>query len=845
MKHRSLILILSFGWFLSFAQPSKQQLQLLDSTLIVLHQRALFNGVVSITQYGKPVFSKALGRVSATNNELLSTSSAFNLASLSKQFIATIVMQLKEKGQLTYDDKVKKYLPDFPYETITLRQLLTHTSGLPEYYDMAIRYTNTLDTLKNADVLSFLTFLKPPLNFEPNTQWEYSNTAYLVLTEVIEKITAKNILTVVNEQIIQPLKLKNTTLFYFDEGIIWPSHIQRTVGFERKNGKLIENDLNRFDGVIGDGNFYSSVEDLSIFYQAIIDYKLYKKATFDEAIQPVQLANGSTYPYGFGFKLDVANSKIYHTGSYNGFRNSVEIDIKKGTIVLVLSNNTNAVGRELVSSILKNQKVQIPSTQLIKNVRLVDGTGLSSRNDDVRILEDKIWEIGRLSAFENEEVIDGKQLVLSPGFIDSHSHHFGGLTHTPTALPAISQGITTIVIGQDGSSYAMDTLLKLIENKPISVNVASYTGHATLRKEVMGVKSLYRKATDAEVEKMKLLLADEMKKGSLGLNTGLEYESAFFSNREEVLELAKVAAQFGGRYMSHIRSEDINLDDAIDEIIEIGRQAKLPVQISHIKIAKKGNWGTSTQLLARIQQARAEGINLTADCYPYNYWHSTLRVLFPNRDYTNLKSAEFAVNQLFDPSQSVIVRFAPNKSYAGKTLSEISKMRKETEAETLMNLIAIAAEFEENNPDFDEGVEAIMAKAMDDADVSSFLKWPHTNVCSDGAFSGHPRGYGTFTRVLGKYVNELQLFPLETGIYKMTGLAAEHLGISNRGIIKEGNFADLVLFDPSKVKDNASIEQAKALSSGIEMVWVNGKIVFKNQQATEVFSGKLIKREIH
>jgi N-acyl-D-aspartate/D-glutamate deacylase len=269
----------------------------------------------------------------------------------------------------------------------------------------------------------------------------------------------------------------------------------------------------------------------------------------------------------------------------------------------------------------------------------------------------------------------------------------------------------------------------------------------------------------------------------------------------------------------------------------------MPVQISHIKIAKKDQWEKSSEILTQLQKARAEGINITADCYPYNFWNSTLRVLFPNRDYTNPEAAEFAVNQLFDPSQSILVRYAPNKTYAGKTISEIAKLRNEKPSLTLMNLIAIAAEFEVKNPDYEEGIEAIMAKSMADIDVSNFLNWPKTNICSDGSSSGHPRGHGTFTRVLGKYVREQKLMPLETAIYKMTGLTAEHLGIKDRGVIAPGNYADLVLFDPNTVKDNADIKNGKALSSGIEKVWINGELILENNKPTGKYPGVLIKRQ--
>jgi N-acyl-D-aspartate/D-glutamate deacylase len=621
------------------------------------------------------------------------------------------------------------------------------------------------------------------------------------------------------------------------------SPANRVYGIHRIDGKYMENDLVRLDGVTGDRNIYSSVEDLLKWDQALYTQKLVRTETWQEAVTPVKLNDGSTYNYGFGWFIDENGKKLRHTGSWVGFINSFERNIDQKTTLIVLTSSSDATYRKVIGDILAGKTPQIPATQLIQNVQLIDGTGLPARAASVRLKGDKIWETGDLAAFKNEEVIDGKGLVLAPGFIDSHSHHFGGLEEVPEAIPTANQGITTIVIGQDGSSYDLDTLESRFKTRPVAVNVATYTGQSTLRSNIMGDKDLFRTATFEEVEKMKVLLKKEMEKGSLGLSTGLEYESAFYSNRDEVLELAKVAAQYKGRYISHVRSEDINLDEAIDEIIDIGRIAQIPVQVSHIKIAKLDNWGKSTQLLARLQQAREEGIDITADCYPYDFWNSTLRVLFPNRDYTNPASAEFAVRQLFDPSKSILIRFAPDKNYAGKTVSEVAEMRHEKPAQTLMNLIAMAAEFEEKNPEFQEGIETIMGKSMDEQDVSNFLAWPHTNICSDGSSGGHPRGHGAFTRVLGRYVREQKLMPLESAIYKMTGLTAEHLGITDRGTITDGNYADLVLFNPETVIDNANIQNGKALSTGIEKVWVNGKIIYQNQQATHQYPGVLIKRK--
>lgn len=482
------------------------------------------------------------------------------------------------------------------------------------------------------------------------------------------------------------------------------------------------------------------------------------------------------------------------------------------------------------------------STTIITNVKIMDGTGAAGKMGSVKIKDDIIVEVGDFKSNKTDNIIDGKGMILAPGFIDAHSHHLGDLQKKEAGLSTANQGITTIVIGQDGESYPMDTLKKEMQEHPIVANVASYAGHSSLREEVMGEKNVLRKATQAEVDKMKTILSSELEKGALGLSTGLEYEQAFYASRDEVIQLAQIAANAHTRYISHIRSEDVTMADALDEIIQIGKITKMPVQISHIKLAKKSDWNTAPKILEQLEQARAQGVQITADVYPYTFWNSTLRVLFPARDYTNLASAQLAVTQLFDPTASYIVQYAAQPSYVGKTLSAIAVERKESEAQTLMSLVAIAADFKEKNPGYKGSIEAIAAKSMSEQDVANFMKWPYTVICSDGNGGGHPRGYGSFTRVLGKYVREDKIMTLETAIHKMTEQTANYEGIKDRGIIAVGKKADLVLLNPNTVMDHAVIGNSNALSTGIEMVWVNGQLIYKNQKATGLKPGVLIKR---
>lgn len=483
-------------------------------------------------------------------------------------------------------------------------------------------------------------------------------------------------------------------------------------------------------------------------------------------------------------------------------------------------------------------------TTLIHNVNIVDGNAKPAYKAFVLIQDSKIIYIGSKKPNASIDlVIDGKGKILAPGFIDSHSHHFGDLNKNKAGLSTSSQGITTIVIGQDGNSYPMDSLTKWMQANPVVSNVASYTGQSSLREIAMGENDLYRNATAKEIDQMKSILASELKKGSLGLSTGLEYEASFYSSKQEVLDLAKVTAAHQGLYTSHIRSEDLHMDEAIEEIIEIGRQTKMPVQVSHIKIANKLNWGTANLILKKLDDARKEGINISADIYPYTFWNSTLRVLFPGKDFDNLASAEMATKQLFDPSASYLMQYAPIPSYKGKSVTEIGIERNESPAQALMSLIKIAEDFKNANPNYTGSIEAIAGKAMSEEDVKVFMAWPEAIICSDGNAGGHPRGYGAFTRVLGKYVREEKLMPIEKAIYKMTGQSADFFGFKDRGRIAVGHYADLVLLDPNTIIDQANIKNSNALSTGIDMVWVNGTIVYQAQKSTGKQPGVLIKRK--
>ncbi len=477
---------------------------------------------------------------------------------------------------------------------------------------------------------------------------------------------------------------------------------------------------------------------------------------------------------------------------------------------------------------------QMVESVVITNASIVDGTGSPARLGAVRIAGDRIVDVGTLDARAGERVIDAKGLTLAPGFIDTHSHHDRGLLDQRDALAALSQGITTIVVGQDGgSAYPLKDFFERLRATPPSVNVASYNGHGTLRHRVMGT-DFKRAATAGEVAKMEGLLRIEMQSGGLGLSSGLEYDPGIYSAPSELIALAKVVAPFGGRYISHVRSEDRAFWRAIDEAIGIGREARIPVQISHLKLAMRSLWGETGRLIKTLDAARASGVAVTADIYPYTYWQSGMTVLFPNRDFENRVEAEFALREVTSPEGLLITRFPRNRALEGKTLAEVAKARGVDAPKAMMDMIREAG----------DGDIGIVATSMDERDVETLMKWPFANICSDGTSNGgHPRGFGAFTRVLGRYVRGQRAMTLEEAVRKMTSLSAANLGLKDRGIIQPGSYADLVLFDAGTIIDRATTSAPKAVSAGVHSVWVTGEIVFQDGKATARHPGRVIQRQ--
>ncbi|MES2175884.1 MAG: amidohydrolase family protein [Pseudomonadota bacterium] len=484
------------------------------------------------------------------------------------------------------------------------------------------------------------------------------------------------------------------------------------------------------------------------------------------------------------------------------------------------------------------------ASTLITGAIIHDGSGAPGRRASVRIDKGRIIAVGVLRPRKRERTIPANGLVLAPGFIDAHSHHDRG-DYVDRSMPSLlAQGVTTIVIGQDGESSApFADLAARFAARPAAVNVATYTGHGFLREKVMGA-DFKRAATDSEIAAMQALLDADIKAGSLGLSTGLEYDPGIYSNHDELLALARTAAVGGGRYISHMRNEDVGFDTALDELLDLGETTGIPVQISHLKLGIVDRWGSARDVLAKLDAARARGIKVTADIYPYEYWQSSLTVLFPKRDFTDMAAARFALQHLTTPEGMLIGFYAPDPSLVGRTVASIAAERREEPAKTYLSLIHVAEAWKLANPNGGRA-EAVIGTAMDPRDVADFIAWPHSVICSDGMIgSRHPRGAGSFAKILRLYVREQKRLTLAEAIHKMTGQTAGQLGIAGRGLIRPGFKADLILFDPDKIADNATVETPGARAEGVSMVIVNGVVVAEDGKATGAYPGQFLRRGV-
>ena len=494
---------------------------------------------------------------------------------------------------------------------------------------------------------------------------------------------------------------------------------------------------------------------------------------------------------------------------------------------------------------------------IIINGTILDGTGSDSFQADIGILDERIVEIGDLKNAEAKTIIDASGMVVSPGFIDMHTH-LEPIMEMPDAKSLIMQGVTLALGGPDGGGpWPFGSYLDSLEQLGTGPNLAYLIGHNTIRREVMG--NVDQAPTLSQMDSMKNYVEMAMKEGAFGISTGLKYLPGTFAKVDEIISLSKVASSYQGIYTSHLREEGLGLIDAVQEAILISKEAEIPVVLTHHKAIGVKMWGASVKTLSLVDSARKEGLDIMMDQYPYAASHTGISVLIPS---WALEASEFS-NRVQDPILKDSIKsgiiFNILNDRGGNDLRRIQfsrvSWRKELEGKTLHDWAIL----EGMEPTVENGAELVIQAqlnggtgtiyhAMDEADVERIMKHPMTMIGSDGRLSQpgdghpHPRAYGTFPRILGYYVREKNILDLPTAIHKMTGLSAQRLGIQDRGIIKKGNFADLTIFDPEKIIDRSTFTDPHQYPTGVQFVLVNGQLIVDQGEFQDIRPGKILRK---
>ena len=525
---------------------------------------------------------------------------------------------------------------------------------------------------------------------------------------------------------------------------------------------------------------------------------------------------------------------------------------------------------------------------IVKNGTVYDGTGGEPQHVDLAIRNDRIAGIGDFKTAKAKMIVDAAELAVAPGFINMLSWSNESLIQDGRSQSEIRQGVTTEIMGEGESmgpvngrvrehmlrqqtdikyEIKWNTLaeyLRYLENRGVSCNVASFIGAATIRENVIGFDD--KAPTPQQLDEMRELVRKEMEAGALGIGTALIYPPAFYAKTDELIELCKVAAKYKGKYISHMRSEGNRLLEAFDELVRISREAKIPAEVYHIKAAGRQNWGKIDNLLSRIEAAQKEGLNIRANMYTYTAAGTGLDACLPPwtedggypalfkrlRDPATREKIAAEVGKDSDqwenlyigagsPNNILLVGFKSDKlkPLTGKSLTEVAKMRGKDPITTIMDLIAE-----------DESRIGTIYLLMSEENVKKEMAKPWISFCSDEASQApegvflksnpHPRAYGSFARVLGKYARDEKVISLSEAVRRLSGLPATNLGLDHRGFIKEGMFADVVVFDPATIADRATFEKPHQYAIGVKQVFVNGVQVIKDGEHTGAKPGRAL-----
>ncbi len=515
---------------------------------------------------------------------------------------------------------------------------------------------------------------------------------------------------------------------------------------------------------------------------------------------------------------------------------------------------------------------------VLRNGVIYDGSGGEPYKADIGIVADSIAAIGELEYARAEQIVDLEELAVAPGFINMLSWANVSLIEDGRSQSDIRQGVTLEVMGEGRSMGPLTEAMKaemvanqvdikfdvewttlgeylqFLENKGVSTNIASFVGNGTLRRHVIGYEN--RKATPEEISEMQRLTREAMEQGAVGISSSLLYAPSMYADTEELIQLAKVAGEYGGLYVSHIRNEGDLLLESIDELITIGKEANLPAEVYHLKASGRDNWHKMDLAIAKIDSARSTGLEITADIYTYNASSTGLHVQLP--DWAREGGVEATIERMKDPEMraravgEIQFRNPPEtilfvgfktqemRKYIGKYLPEVAQELGKTPAEAVVDLIVQ-----------DESRIQVVYFSMSEENIQKKVAVPWVSFCSDagsytseGIFlqqSTHPRAYGSFIRVLGKFARDEEVISLAEGIRKLTSLPATNLKLDRRGKIEVGHFADIVVFDPKEVKDNATFQEPHQYAEGMVHVFVNGTAVLQDGDHTGATPGRFVK----
>jgi len=502
---------------------------------------------------------------------------------------------------------------------------------------------------------------------------------------------------------------------------------------------------------------------------------------------------------------------------------------------------------------------------LIYNGTIYDGTGSDPYVGSIGIADDKIIYVGENTRFEADTIIDATALSVSPGFINMLSWAYSSLMEDGRSLSDLKQGVTLEVFGEgvspgpyvsDGERHSFKEAMEALENSGVSTNIASFLGATTARMMEVGFEN--RPATDKEMQKMKQMVKQSMEEGAMGIGSSLIYAPADYAPTQELVELCKVASAKGGMYISHMRNEDNLLMEALEELITISRDADIPAEIYHLKASREANWHMLDSLIKRVEQVREEGLEITADIYTYNASSTGLTGVIPtwvqeggHRAWINrMKDPKIRPRLLNDirkqlaeqpPEGILMVGFnnpEMSKKYLAKTIAEAASTRGQSPEEAIVDMVI----------EDDSRIQCIYF-SMSEENIRKKIQLPWVSFCSDAgsysdiskSFRTHPRAFGSFIRVLGKYSRDEELISLAEAVRKLSGFPAKNLKIKDRGLLKEGYFADVVMFDANKVDDSATFDEPLQFSTGVAHVVVNGTPVLLNSKHTNKFTGRYVK----